>query len=156
MEQLKTIITAACMLSIAVGLCHVLKPNKLFEQQVRFLISLLFVISLAAPLLQIDWQIRPSELAEMQDNAYTEQLTEEAANIVLHETETQAEAALQRMLAEKGIACSELTASAHIDEEQRIYISEVSAVCSHVQQTCEILRENLGEEVTLHVAEMAQ
>lgn len=155
MEQLRTIITAACMLSIAVGLCNVLKPSKLFERQVRFLISMLFAICLAAPILRIDWRAAPSELARTQMDVQAEQLTQEAQQLVLEETALQTESALRGILEDSGITCPELDVSIHIDDEQCIYISEVSAVCSNAPQAGELLRTNLGEEVTLHVTELA-
>lgn len=155
MEQLRTIITAACMLSIAVGLCNILKPSKLFERQVRFLISLLFALCLAAPLLRIDWHAAPSELAAVQMEVRADQLRQDAQQLVLEETAARTENALCGILRNNGIVCPNLDAEIHIDDEQRIYISEVSAVCSDPAQAADLLRTNLGEEVTLHVTELA-
>lgn len=156
MEQLKIIITTACMLSLAVGLCNILKPSKIFERQVRFLTSMLFVIGISTSFLKIDWDLTPMKPVESTENVQTANLTLEAQSLILTETENQAERALHDLLKENNITCSDLQVSVHIVEGQRIYISEVSAVCNDTQHACEILRENLGEEVILHVAEMAR
>lgn len=156
MEQLRTIITAACMLSIAVALCNLLKPSRIFERQVRFLISLLFAISLAAPLLRIDWTLPPAELSQMQMDAQTQQLAQEAQQLILTETKHRTQAALCDILTGNGITCPQLEVEIHIDDEQCISISEVSAVCSDPEKARGLLRSNCGEEVTLHVTELAE
>lgn len=156
MEQLRTIITAACMLSIAVALCNLMKPSKVFERQVRFLISLIFTISLAAPLLRIDWTLPPAELSQMQMDAQAAQLTQEASRLILTETQQRTQTALRDLLTENGITCPQLEVEIHIDDEQCISISEVSAVCSDAEKARGLLRSNCGEEVTLHVTEPAE
>ena len=156
MEQLKTLITMSCLLSITVGICNILKPSNLFERQVRFLISMMFVIGLAASLLNIDWQIVSIAPRENTVNVQTASLTLEAQDLILSQTAARTETALQEIFNQNGIRYSELQASVNIDEGQRIYISEVSTVCSDTRRACEILRTNLGEEVILRVTEMVQ
>lgn len=156
MEQLRTIITTACLLSIAVGLCSLLRPARQFDKQLRFLISLLFVIGIAAPFLRIDWRMPPSAFAQVQQSEQTQTLSEETEQLILTQTEQKTESTLQAFLTENGIVCSDLHVAVHIDETKRIYISEVSTECSDRQRACELLRTQLGEEVTLHVSEMAQ
>lgn len=154
MEQLKSVLTAACMLSLAIGLCNVIKPSRIFEKQVRFLISLLFVIGLASPLLQIDWQSSPLALAEDLQASQAEKLTQELQTQLLEETAVRTENALLEVLAADGVSCSELDVSVHIDDAQCIYISEVSVVCSDAEKANNILQASFGEEVTVHVTEM--
>ncbi len=156
MEQLRTIITTACLLSIAVGLCSLLRPGRQFDKQLRFLISLLFVIGIAAPFLQIDWRMPPSAFAQIRQSEQTQMLAEETEQLILEETARKTESTLHAFLTENGIACSDLHVSIHIDETKRISISEVSTECSDRQRAYELLRTQLGEEVTLHVSEMAQ
>ncbi len=156
MEQLKTLITMSCMLSITVGICNILKPSALFERQIRFLISMLFVIGLAAPLVNIEWKLTPITSRENTVNAQTASLTQQAQDLILSQTAAHTETALEELFNLNGIKCSELQVTAHIDEGQCIYISEVSTVCSDSQRACEILRTNLGEEVILRVTEMVQ
>lgn len=154
MNDLKAVLTAACMVSLAVGLCHALKPSHLFERQVRFLISLLFVIGLAGPILTIDWRSAAAIIQNEPAAAENPQLEEELEVQLLQETAVRSETALRELLASNGISCTELDVSVHIDETNCIYISEVSAVCSDAGKTTDILREQLGEGVTIHASEM--
>lgn len=154
MEELRTVITAACMLSIAIGLCNMLRPSRQFEQQIRFLISLLFAVCLAGPLLRMDLTLAPPEADMVRTAIQAEQITDTAQELILTETAEKTEAALCARLAENGITCPELKAEIHIDDKQRIYISEISAVCSDTVRAGAILRSDLGEEVTLHVAQL--
>lgn len=155
MEQVRTIIVTACMLSIAVGICSILRPSKAFDRQVQFLISLLFVIGIAEPLLRTDWRMPPVGVIDVQMQEQSENLTTEAQNLILAETASQCESALYDLLTQQGITCEEMDVSVHIDEEACIYISEVSAVCSDAEASQAVLREKLGEEVTIHVTEPA-
>ncbi len=155
MNALKTILTAACMVSLAVGLCHALKPSHLFEKQVRFLISLLFVIGLVSPILNIDWRSALAFTQEIPAAAENPQLETQLQAQLLEETAARTETALRELLALNGIRCTEMDVSVHIDEMNCICISEVSIVSSDVRKTTDILQEQLGEEVTIHAAEMA-
>lgn len=154
MEQLKSILTTACMLSLTIGLCNVLKPGLIFDKQLRFLISLLFVLGLASPILSLKNEGFHIAIPENAGQERTQALAEEMQESILYQTGKQTEAALYKLLREKGIVCSELQVRVHIDEGQCIYISEVSAVCDQTEYTCEILRASLGEEVMLHVSEI--
>lgn len=156
MEHLRTVILGACMLSIAVALCNMIRPSRLFERQVRFLISLLFVISLAAPFLQMDYQAALDLMAQAADPPETAALEETMEAQLLEETALCSEAAVRALLEQEGIACTETDVKVHIDESDSIYISEVSVMCDNLQRASEILRENLGEEVILHVSQVVE
>ncbi len=155
MNEIKAVLTAACMVSLAVGLCHALKPSQLFEKQVRFLISLLFVLGLVSPVLTIDWRTMAAFMQETPAAAENAQLETQLQSQLLEETAVRTETALRELLASNGIRCTEMDVSVHIDETNCICISEVSTVCSGVGRTTDILREQLGGEVTIHAAEMA-
>jgi hypothetical protein len=153
MNQLRTIFITACMLSIAIGICNMLRPARRFERQVRFLVSLLFAIGLGAPLLRMDLRIPPTALASAQVNAQTDRLAQDAQEILLEETKRCTQAAIEKLLAENGISCTQLAVQIHIDDEQCISISEVSAVCSDVQRARTILQTHCGKEVLLNVSQ---
>lgn len=155
MEQCKAIIISACMLSITVGLCNALKPGMILEKQIRFLISMLFVIGLAGGILKLRQEGIRIPYQVCSEEIQTKELTGAVQETILERIKIQTERALQELLAENGISCKDLSAEIHIDEGQRIYISEVSAECNQTEFACEILQVHLGEEVVLHVTEMA-
>ncbi len=154
MEHCKAIIIAACMLSLTVGLCNALKPGLIFEKQIRFLISVIFVLGLASPILRLRQDGICMTFSQNVNRLQTQELTEKVYESILETTTVQTESALHDLLSKNGIICTQLTVHVHIDEGQRIYISEVSAECDQPEATCEILRASLGEEVILHVSKM--
>ncbi len=156
MEQIRTVILGACMLSIAVALCNMIRPSRIFERQVRFLISLLLVISITTPFLQIDYADALEALTETAEPPETAVLEETLEAQLLEETALCSEAAVRSLLSQAGIACTEADVIVHIGDTGSIYISEVSVTCSDFRGASEILRENLGEEVILHVSEVVE
>lgn len=156
MEQLKAVITAACLLSIAAGLCDLIRPDQQFRPQIRFLISLLFVIGLTSPLLHLDADLVLSDPLDVQQTVQEEKLADTAEALILEETARRTEDALRELLSQNGIACTEMEVSLHIDELQCISISEVRTECSDMQRGCALLEMQLGEGVTIHVAEAAE
>ncbi len=156
MEQIKTIITAACLLSIAAGLCDMVRPDQQFRPQIRFLISLLFVIGLAAPLANLDADIILSGTSGMQETPQEERLSDTAQALILEETKRRTEEALCTILNQNGIACTEMEVSLHIDNAQCISISEVRTECSDMQAALALLEMQLGEGVSIHVTEVVQ
>ncbi|MDE6004469.1 MAG: hypothetical protein K2G88_03690 [Oscillospiraceae bacterium] len=144
-ESLKISVISVCMLSIAVAVCTLVCPNAVLAKQVRFLIALLFVISLAVSLTNLEF---PVSLVEIQ-----QERSQESAQAV---TEKYAEQALYLLLTQEEISCSELHVTVHIDENQSIFISEVSAVCDDFQKACHVLKQALGEEVEIHVTEILE
>ncbi len=153
MERLREAVLGACMLSTAVGIVSLIRPSRLLDRQIRFLISLLFVICLTVPFVQMDVPDLPeflsgdhsAEPSEALQNALDTQLTAEAAR--------RAEAVLKEQLTQAGITCTSLHAGVHIAEDGSIYISEVSAECSDLASACRVLEELLGKEVTICVTE---
>lgn len=156
MDRFQTIITTACMLSITIGLCNALKPTAIFEKQIRFLISMIFVLCISAPILQLRKGTISFFVPKYNMQIQSAELTEQVHQSILDKTAEQINAALQELLRRNGIICTKLDVRVHIDEGQRIYISEVSAECDQPDHACEILRASLGEEVILHVSQMDQ
>jgi hypothetical protein len=101
----------------------------------------------------MDLRIPPTALASAQVNAQTDRLAQDAQEILLEETKRCTQAAIEKLLAENGISCTQLAVQIHIDDEQCISISEVSAVCSDVQRARTILQTHCGKEVLLNVSQ---
>ncbi len=153
MDQIRSIVTGACMLSLAVALVYMIKPSKNFQNQIRFLIAALFVLTMLAPFQEVD----VSELSIMNRSSeaapQTVAMDDALESELLSLTAEQTEAALLQSMTAQGIACSEIEASVHIAESGSISISEISVICSDTDAALELLRMLLGEEVTLNVTE---
>lgn len=154
MEYLRSSVLGACLFSAVVGICTLIRPSRALERQVRLLLSLLFVISLAAPLTRMElpesWEALCEQQVQTQavdvDAAFTAQL--------LTETQQQTETALRKQFAQAGIICTELSVILYIDEKDCIHCKEVRAVCDDFAGGCALLKEMLGEEVTICVTEI--
>ena len=152
MERLRAGILSICMLSTAVAVCTLLRPEQALGKQLRFLLSLLLIIGLAVPLLQI----RLPEEA-FSESAFALQQAENRAAFedrILQETQARTEAALRERLTAAGITCTALTAVLHRTEDGCIYCSEVQAACSKPERAAAVLREALGEEAEIIAGEM--
>ncbi len=154
MEYLRSSVLGACLFSAVVGICTLIRPSRALERQVRLLLSLLFVISLAAPLTQMELPASLEALCEQQAQAHAIDVDEAFTAQLLTETQKQTEAALRERFAQAGITCTDLSVALYIDEDDCIHCKEVRAVCDDFAGGCALLKETLGEEVTICVTEI--
>lgn len=147
LESLRIAVISVCMLSIAVSVCTLILPDTALAKQVRFLISLLLIISLAVPLTDLEF---PVSLQEIQQ--------ERSQETALAVTETCLEDALIALLEENQIICEKLHVSVHIDETHCISIREVSVQVqySDFEKACLVLEQALGEEAEIHVTQILE
>lgn len=142
LETIQSSVLAVCMLSIAVSLCLLICPDNALQKQVRFLISLLFVISLILPFKNLTF---PDSLEALQ--------IEQSDRSALQAAEFSVRNALVSILNQNGISCSEPEITLHIDENHCISISEVRLTCDNYQDAVRLLNQMLGEEVSIHVSQ---
>lgn len=141
--SLKTAVISVCMLSIAVAVCTLVTPNTALAKQVRFLISLLFIISFAVPLTDLEFPVSMSEVQQKQSQETVQAVTQKYT-----------ENALRLLLEQEQVSCSELHVTVHINEDQSISIREVTAVCDDFQKACYVLEQALGEEAEIRVTQI--
>lgn len=156
METLRSAVLYACMLSAAVGMLSLICPGKSMVRQMRFLISLLFAVSLAVPIARFELPPELDVLAQEELTAQTHVLDERVRESLLVETKQRTEQVLAEALASQGISCEELCAEVHIDADGRIYISKVTAQCDAFAQANAVLSDLLGEEVEISVTQILQ
>ena len=142
MAELKTAVVGVCLLSIAVSVCLLICPDSSLRKQVKFLVSLVCIISLISPFRHL--QI-PSSLDSLQ--------LEHASSSVQALTEAAAEKALNVTLQKSGLSCERLEVSVHVSEDNCISITDVSLICDDPQSAVVLLKDLLGEEVHLHVSQ---
>lgn len=113
------------------------------KKQIRFLIALLFVCVLIQPVREFQIPDSLEAVQKAQSDKTAQALTEQTVKTAISE-----------LLSQNQISCSEISVNLHIDETNRISISEVSLTCDDYQNTVRLLREILGEGVTIHVSEI--
>lgn len=153
-ETLKQTVTAACMLSAAVGMLSLICPGKRLERQMHLLISLLLAVSLAVPLLRLDLteltDVTVQELFAQQ----TRQMEEQANALLLAETQAQTEQVLTDVLAGHGITCDRIEAQLHTDADGRICLNKVTVECDDFAGANALLADLLGEEAEICVTQV--
>ncbi|MDE5565320.1 MAG: hypothetical protein K2I93_09200 [Oscillospiraceae bacterium] len=154
MEYLRSSVLGACLFSAVVGICTLIRPSRALERQVRLLLSLLFVISLAAPLTQMELPESLEALCEQHTQAHAVDVDKAFTTQLLTETQQQTEAVPRERFTQAGITCTELSVTLYIDENDCIHCKEVHAVCDDFAGGCALLEELLGEEVTICVTEI--
>ncbi len=145
MGALQNAVLAVSMLSIAVAICLLICPDNTLQKQVKFFISLLFVISLILPFKNITF---PESLEDIQ--------AEQAEQSALQAAENCVKQAVKHILLENQISCSEISVQLHINEQNCISISDVSVTCDNLQNAGKILRQILGEEVSIDVSQILE
>lgn len=154
MESLKNAVVSACMLSCAVSLFSLAAPGKALAGQMKFLVSLLFAVSLAVPLLHFEL---PSDLETLASDALSMQTQETESRVresMIEETQDCTAQALRQALANAGIHCSELDVQVHIDENDCIHISKVTVTCDDFAGANALLSDLLGGEGEIVVTQI--
>lgn len=155
MEQIRELVGGVCMLSLAVGLCSLMGIGKALERQIRFILSLLFLLALILPFKELD--IR--ELGDLslfaEQEVHAGELTEELNRQMAEETRKQICSSVGQLLTDAGFSWEKVDASVHIDETGCIYISEVHVLCRDARGAEELLQPIFGEEAKIYVEEPA-
>ena len=152
MEQMRAGILSICMLSTAIGICSLLRPEQTLGRQLRFLLSMLLLIGLAVPLLQL--RLPASAFSGEAFLQQQEEHREAFEERLLLETQKQTETALRERLSAEGITCTMLSVTLHRAEDGSIYCSEVQLSCNAPERAAALLRTLLGEEVSICAGEM--
>ena len=147
-EGIRNAVLAACMVSAGAGLLSLLSYGRTLARQMKFLLSMMLAMSLAVPLLGMEFPEIPtfSEMESIDAERILEQLMQETAERL--------RAVLLEKLREAGITCTELEIGLHRDEENCIHISKVAAVCDDFSGANRLLRELAGEEAEITVTEI--
>ncbi len=153
MENIKSAVLAACMVSAGVGMLSALSPGGALGRQMKWIVSLLFAVCLAVPLHNTELPTLDL-LAEQEINAQNELAEEQLREQIMAETRKKLEYALKQALSEQGIRCDSLSAELHIDETGCIHISKVTAVCSDFAGANALLADLLGKEAEIVVTEV--
>ena len=154
MEGIKNAVVSVCMLSCAVSLFSLAAPGKALAGQMRFLVSLLFAVCIAVPLLHLELPPDLETLASDAHRVQTEETERLVRESVIRETQDYTAQALREALTRAGIACTELDVQVHIDENDCIHISKVTATCDDFAGANTLLSDLLGGEGEIVVTQV--
>jgi hypothetical protein len=153
-DAIHSAVLAACMVSAGAGLLSLLSCGKTLARQMKFLLSLLFAVSLAVPLLHMELPDDLETLVRVTAQEQAEALEERIYEELVQETEQRVRSVLLEKLAAAGITCTELTVTVHRDAENCIHISKVTAVCDAMERANALLPELVGKEAEIVVTQI--
>lgn len=151
METLRSAVLCACMISCAAALVSLITPEQSLARQMRFLLSVLFALSLAVPLTHLEL---PAKLSAEGEVLLTEQMQERLNEQVLAETKTRLEAVIAEELRRRGITCGSVSAVLHIGADGCIHISRVEVECDDLAGANAALPDLLGGEGDYEVTQI--
>lgn len=152
MDKIRSIVLIACLLSIAISILDMLYPSKKFEQQVRFIFSLVFLIGLATPFLTGGITF-PS--ISFPDENYSD-ITDSVNSQMNTAVEGNIEKALGNKLSAEKISVKNISVSVTILGEDSISINKVQIVPedkADSDRIKKIISGELGMETNITVAE---
>lgn len=149
MSEFGTIIKSICILSGAIFLVEGLTSGTRFRTQMRFLLNLLFIIVIAAPVLKGTLSIELPELDEYKLPEFSDQ-QELYDDEVLRITAENIEAVLMQQLEAAGINCTGITAEINISETNSISISSVTVSADDFNAAAEVIRSSLGADTEVY------
>lgn len=151
MEAFRAAMLAACMMSCAAGLIRLVTPEKTLARQIRFLLSMLFALGLAVPLLHARL---PAGFGTEEMTFFTETMQEKLHEQLLAETKTRLESVLREALRARGITCETVEVTLHIDENGCIHISKAQVTCDDFAAANAVLPDLLGGEGDYEVTQI--
>ena len=154
MEPLRSAVLTACMMSAAVGMLSMICAGKALARQMRFLLSLLFAVSLAVPLLHLELPADPDAFLQSLTASQEDTLAKASEEMLLTQTRTRLQGVLRDALEGDGMTVDELETDLHMDADGRICISKVTVCCDDFAGANARLSALLGEEVEICVTQI--
>lgn len=149
MNAIKDTVSALCAVVILLGALSAFVPGRTYQKPLRFLFSAIILLT-ALSVFSID--LRPEDFKfHNVDGSYAYYDTDTA---LLQAAENNLVSSAKEILAEKEIACKDVTVQMHISDGRRISISGISifldkAQSAEKQNIRNLIKENFGIYPTL-------
>ncbi len=154
MDTFKMISSTACFLGIVITAFSRLYPSEKFEKQMKTIFSLVFLISIAAPLLQGKIQLPDISETITASTEYYQSISDNADEYFVRAVESNISTRLESELNLQNIFPLEIQTSVNISENNSISINEVNVLMPSTDYESEIkmlISENVGEETIVNV-----
>lgn len=125
MELIKEIIKAFCVIGIILSITEFLLPNSDYKKCVRFVIGLIFIISVINPFFSDGMKLNLNLLTTPDLNKL-EKLESEVNNALLEDFESSLEENIKKMLKNKNLDVSSVDIKASSDEYNNTVIKKIT------------------------------
>ena len=150
MSAFSSFIGLACFVSLAISFIDMICPEKKFEKQLRVIFSLVFIISVATPVIKGDIIIDFPEIDMVSSDISIEK--EQYDDEVIKQIEHNVAEGLYNELLYKNLCIEEILVSVNISDNNSISISKVIFYTENSETEEEIyseIRKILGEETEI-------
>lgn len=129
MELIKEIIKAFCVIGIILSITEFLLPSSDYKKCVRFIIGLIFIISVINPFFSDGMKLNLN-LLKSPDLNKLEKLEDEINYALIEDFETSLEESIIKMLKDKDADVSSVDIKASSDEYNNTVIEKITVICS--------------------------
>ncbi len=136
MELIKEIIKAFCVIGIILSITEFLLPNSDYKKCVRFIIGLIFIISVINPFFTDGMKLNLN-LLKSPDLNKIEKLEDEVNEALIENFETSIEESITKMLKDKNIDVSSVDIKASSDEYNNTVIEKITVTGTDSKETIE-------------------
>lgn len=127
MELIKEIIKAFCAIGIILSITELLLPNSDYKKCVRFIIGLIFIVSVINPFFDDGMRLNINAL-KTPDLNKLEKLEDEVNDALISDFEKSLEESIKKMLKDKNIEVSSVDIKASSDEYNNIVIDKITVI----------------------------
>lgn len=158
MEAFRMISATACFLGIVITVFSRLYPSEKFEKQMKTIFSLIFLISIATPLLNGKFNLPDISETVTASSSYYQEISSNADEYFVNSIENNISVRLEAALNSKNIFPLEIQTSVNISEDNSISINEVNVLMlseGYDEAIKKCICENIGNE-TIVVVKMKE
>lgn len=129
MDLVKEIVKAFCVIAIALSITEFLLPNTALKRCIRFIVGLIFIVSVINPFLSEGLSLNTNILSEPDLNKL-EHLQDNISEALISDFEKNTEEALKKKLIENGYEISSVDIKAKADEYNNTVIEKITVLCA--------------------------
>lgn len=126
MYEIQKIVFIACIMAVIISIFNILYPGKKFTRQVRMIFSAIFILSIAVPIINADFEFESFD-TYIQNDSYIS-VNENVQNAFKQTAEENISDALEEKILLHGMNVEKIETSINISEDNSISISEVRII----------------------------
>lgn len=153
MDTVGRIVLTACLLAVGISILEMLYPEGKFQKQVKLLFSMVFIISLAGPLVSGNFEFPEFDLSSSVEYSDLQTRSDEE---FISLTEKNIAETLKAKLNSQKLSVKEISVKINISDSRSISISEVKIICpenSNQEMISRTVTEEVGADTLVSITE---
>lgn len=141
MELIKEVVKAFCVIAIALSITEFLLPDFALKRCIRFIVGLIFIVSVINPFLSEGLSLNPNILSKPDLNKL-EKLEDNVNKALISDFEKNTEESLEKILTENGYEISSVDIKAKADEYNNTVIEKITV---YSDEKAKLIKEAVSE-----------